>query len=193
MGSIQKASIRSIKPYGVFVQMEGFRSNALVHLSQVPHRRSDTVMLVSSWDDKLAELSQDRANVFCRLRQGQPSVKAMCQQMRSAMLWSACIAASYYVNMPSGGCMTRHQLRAALHNFDCQPCSPSLQDMIQGLLLPQALHIFITNKTVACQQWLQSMHALDHASCDCALPQLLLYTRWQITWMLTRRIQTRQR
>ncbi|KAL3145372.1 hypothetical protein ABBQ38_001624 [Trebouxia sp. C0009 RCD-2024] len=35
LGSIQRASIRSIKPYGVFVQMEGFRSNALVHLSQV--------------------------------------------------------------------------------------------------------------------------------------------------------------
>ena len=40
LGSIQKASIRSIKPYGVFVQMEGFRSNALVHLSQVPQCRS---------------------------------------------------------------------------------------------------------------------------------------------------------
>ncbi|KAA6427965.1 MAG: S1 RNA-binding domain containing [Trebouxia sp. A1-2] len=35
IGSVQRASIRSIKPYGVFVQMEGFRSNALVHLSQV--------------------------------------------------------------------------------------------------------------------------------------------------------------
>ena len=40
LGSIQRASIRSIKPYGVFVQMEGFRSNALVHLSQVPIARS---------------------------------------------------------------------------------------------------------------------------------------------------------
>lgn len=40
LGSVQRASIRSIKPYGVFVQMEGFRSNALVHLSQVPPARS---------------------------------------------------------------------------------------------------------------------------------------------------------
>ena len=40
IGSVQRASIRSIKPYGVFVQMEGFRSNALVHLSQVPIGRS---------------------------------------------------------------------------------------------------------------------------------------------------------
>lgn len=35
LGSIQKAAVRSIKPYGVFVQMEGFRSNALVHVFQV--------------------------------------------------------------------------------------------------------------------------------------------------------------
>lgn len=40
LGSIQRASIRSFKPYGVFVQMEGFRCNALVHLSQVPVTRS---------------------------------------------------------------------------------------------------------------------------------------------------------
>lgn len=44
LGSIQKASIRSIKPYGVFVQMEGFRSNALVHLSQVPQCRSGNLL-----------------------------------------------------------------------------------------------------------------------------------------------------
>lgn len=47
LGSIQRASIRSIKPYGVFVQMEGFRSNALVHLSQVPQCRSDKVLSTS--------------------------------------------------------------------------------------------------------------------------------------------------
>ena len=41
LGSVQKATIRSIKPYGVFVQMEGFRSNALVHLLQVPQCRSE--------------------------------------------------------------------------------------------------------------------------------------------------------
>ena len=40
LGSIQRASIRSIKPYGVFVQMDGFQSNALVHLSQAPIARS---------------------------------------------------------------------------------------------------------------------------------------------------------
>lgn len=40
LGSVQRASIRSVKPFGVFVQMEGFRSNALVHLSQVPNGRS---------------------------------------------------------------------------------------------------------------------------------------------------------
>ena len=47
LGSIQRASIRSIKAYGVFVQMEGFRSNALVHLSQVPITRSAKFHIVS--------------------------------------------------------------------------------------------------------------------------------------------------
>ena len=49
LGSIQRASIRSIKPYGVFVQMEGFRSNALVHLSQVPTARSEALHYYATW------------------------------------------------------------------------------------------------------------------------------------------------
>ena len=35
IGSVHKASVMSIKPFGVFVAMEGFRSNGLVHLTQV--------------------------------------------------------------------------------------------------------------------------------------------------------------
>lgn len=38
VGSIHQASVRSVKPFGLFVQLPGFRANGLVHLSQVGRR-----------------------------------------------------------------------------------------------------------------------------------------------------------
>ena len=35
VGSIHKAVVKRIEPYGVFVQMEGYRRHGLVHSSQV--------------------------------------------------------------------------------------------------------------------------------------------------------------
>lgn len=35
MNSVHKAEVASIKPFGVFVRMEGYRTNGLVHVSQV--------------------------------------------------------------------------------------------------------------------------------------------------------------
>jgi len=38
IGSVHKASVVSIRPFGAFVRLEGFQSNGLVHVSQVlPH------------------------------------------------------------------------------------------------------------------------------------------------------------
>lgn len=34
-----RGTVASVKPYGIFVRMEGFRANALVHLSQVQKPR----------------------------------------------------------------------------------------------------------------------------------------------------------
>jgi predicted RNA-binding protein with RPS1 domain len=35
VGSVIQASVASVKPYGIFVRLKGFRANGLVHLSQV--------------------------------------------------------------------------------------------------------------------------------------------------------------
>ena len=35
VGAVVRGTVASVKPYGIFVRMEGFRANALVHLSQV--------------------------------------------------------------------------------------------------------------------------------------------------------------
>ena len=70
IGSIQRASVRSIKPYGVFVQMEGFRSNALVHLSQVPSARSAAVQ---SSLHTLCHPSDRQCTGSCMATQQQPS------------------------------------------------------------------------------------------------------------------------
>ena len=35
MNSVHRAEVASIKPFGVFVRMEGYRTNGLVHVSQV--------------------------------------------------------------------------------------------------------------------------------------------------------------
>lgn len=35
LGSIHRANVATIKPFGVFVRIQGFRINGLVHLSQV--------------------------------------------------------------------------------------------------------------------------------------------------------------
>ena len=35
VGSVLEASVASVKPYGIFVKLKGFRANGLVHLSQV--------------------------------------------------------------------------------------------------------------------------------------------------------------
>ena len=34
-GTVHKATVRRIEPYGVFVQLDGFRKQGLVHSSQV--------------------------------------------------------------------------------------------------------------------------------------------------------------
>jgi hypothetical protein len=35
VGAVLRGTVSSVKPYGLFVRLEGFRANALVHLSQV--------------------------------------------------------------------------------------------------------------------------------------------------------------
>lgn len=41
VGSVLQAIVASVKPYGIFVRLRGFRANGLVHLSQVkPHLHS---------------------------------------------------------------------------------------------------------------------------------------------------------
>ena len=35
VGSVLEASVASVKPYGIFVKLKGYRANGLVHLSQV--------------------------------------------------------------------------------------------------------------------------------------------------------------
>ena len=40
LNSVHRAEVASIKPFGVFVRMQGYRTNGLVHVSQVaPSRR----------------------------------------------------------------------------------------------------------------------------------------------------------
>ncbi|KAK9817647.1 hypothetical protein WJX72_000130 [[Myrmecia] bisecta] len=55
VGSIQHATVASVKPYGVFVKMDGFKANGLVHSSQVSDhldmRQEETD------EDKVAALS----------------------------------------------------------------------------------------------------------------------------------------
>eukprot|EP00898_Chlorokybus_atmophyticus_P003743 jgi/Chlat1/436/Chrsp103S01017 len=56
VGSIHRARVVSVRPFGVFVQMEGFRKHGLVHISQV----SDYEVAKRDADDaaKVAALSQ---------------------------------------------------------------------------------------------------------------------------------------
>lgn len=35
MGSVLEAAVASVKPFGLFVRLKGYRANGLVHLSQV--------------------------------------------------------------------------------------------------------------------------------------------------------------
>lgn len=35
VGSIQQGAVRTVKPFGVFVQLKGYRKHVLVHHSQV--------------------------------------------------------------------------------------------------------------------------------------------------------------
>ena len=38
VGAVLRGAVSSVKPYGLFVRLDGFRANALVHLSQVTCR-----------------------------------------------------------------------------------------------------------------------------------------------------------
>lgn len=37
LDSVHKATIASLRPFGAFVRLEGYRANGLVHVSQVSH------------------------------------------------------------------------------------------------------------------------------------------------------------
>ena len=69
--SVHMAKVVSVKPFGAFVAIEGFRTHGLVHISQLAARRVETVGEVVSEGDEVRVLivSTDNNRLSCSMRQ----------------------------------------------------------------------------------------------------------------------------
>ena len=70
INSILPARVVSVKPFGAFVDLEGFEKNGLVHISQLAFRRVNAVEEVLKEGDEIKVLvtSTDNQRISCSLR-----------------------------------------------------------------------------------------------------------------------------